>query len=130
MPTYNGRHSSPLNDAYPAPYVTVRIEHGGVVRELPALLDTGADITVVPALAVEALGLQQISDDLELHDATGGVTFDAPMYVADIQFDGFVVRRLAITITKHAAILIGRDVLNEYIATFDGPRGQFTLQEP
>jgi len=109
--------------------VTARITNGGVVRDLPALLDTGADITVIPEHTAAALGLQQISDDLELHDASGGVTPDAPMYVADLEFDGFVARRLGITTTKYPVILIGRDVLNDYVATFNGPRLEFTLAD-
>src|SRR5262245_12407379 len=97
MPSRTWPYSEKLNEVYPAPYVTVRIRNGPEVRVLPALLDTGSDITVVPELTVAALGLQQISDNLTLHDGSGGVTEDVPTYVADLEFDGFEVRRLEIT---------------------------------
>jgi Aspartyl protease len=98
-----------------------------VFRELPALLDTGADITLVPIHTVEALGLQQITDDLELHDATGGVLPDAEMYVVRVQFGGLVTHNIDIATTRAATIFIGRDILDDYVATFRGPAQTFTV---
>src|SRR5712692_9335346 len=106
MPRLEAAYTSPLDDAYPGPYVTVRIAHGEVVRELQAVLDSGSDITVIPELTAAALKLQLVSDDLELHDASGGVTDNAPMYVADLQFGEFVILRLAVTTTNYPVILI------------------------
>jgi predicted aspartyl protease len=123
------RYRSLFESDLPGPYVTARIGRGdgGEHRELPALLDTGADITLIPKHAIDALSLQMVSDDLELHDATGRVTPNATMYFAVVQF-GLRAHLVGISATEDAIAFIGRDILNEYIATFRGPAQVFTVE--
>ena len=77
------------------------------------------------------LNLEVISTDMDLHDSAGNTQQNVPVYVIDeISFGGFTVRRLSITETKYPVIILGRDILNDYVATFDGPGQRFTLTEP
>jgi uncharacterized protein DUF5678 len=126
----SGAYSTPFSDGVPGPHVKVRITSGdgsGIFRELPGRLDTGADITLVPLPAINALGLQVITDDLELHDGTGRVTSDVRMYRADVTIEGLPVQTVGVAATEAAIIYVGIDVLNDYAATFDGPEQRFNL---
>lgn len=110
--------------------MTARItkgDGGADFRDLPALLDTGADITLIPRHAIEALGLQLVTDDLELHDGTGRVSENEKMYRADIKIDGLPLHTVGVASTGAAIIFVGLDILNDYIATFHGPRQAVTL---
>jgi hypothetical protein len=91
------------------------------------VLDTGSDITVIPTHLVTALKLQPISDDFDLYDGAGNKTENAKEYRVDVTFEGFDFPDLTVTSTPYPAILIGRDILNDLTATFDGPGGQFSL---
>lgn len=84
-------------------------------------------MTVVPQHAVDALRLQLVTEDLELHTGTGDVTTDARLYRADIQIEGLPVQTVGITTTKGALAYIGLDLLLDYVATFNGPQQNFTL---
>jgi predicted aspartyl protease len=119
-----------LNDFVPGPYVDVRITNGDVVRDIKGILDTGSDVTVLPAPTVEALKLQEITDDVDLYDGSGGVTQGASMYTADIEFEGYRFEGITVATTNYAVALIGRDILNDFVATFDGPELQFNLVRP
>lgn len=130
LPPLAERYRAPFENAVPGPYVTARIDRGdgsGDHRDLLALLDTGADITMIPKHAIDALSLQVVSDDLELRDATGRVTPNAMMYFAVVQF-GLRTHLVGISATEDAIAFIGRDILNEYIATFRGPAQEFTVE--
>ena len=129
MPRLTTAYDTPFEKGTPGPYIKARITRGDGSNsvELPALLDTGSDITLVPRHTIEGLGLQLVTDDLELHDATGRTISDAGMYHARIEFGGLPVHDLGVAPTDSAIIYIGRDVLDDYIATFDGPRQSATV---
>jgi hypothetical protein len=73
------------------------------------------------------LGLQPVTDDLELHDATGTISPSETMYRADISIAGLPLHTVGVAATKQAIAFIGLDVLNDYVATFDGPEQGFSL---
>ncbi len=130
MARLGARYSTPFPDGIPGPYVKARVTRGDdstAFRELPALLDTGSDITLIPRGTIDALDLQLVEDDLELHDGTGAVTHNAALYRADVQIVGLPAQTVGITSTDAAVIFLGLDILNDYLAHFDGPRQAFTL---
>jgi predicted aspartyl protease len=128
-----GVYSSPFLDGIPGPYISARVTRGDggeEFRDLRALLDTGADITLIPQITIEALSLQLVTDDLELHDGTGRVIEDAKMYRADIQIGELPIQTVGISPTDAAVIYIGRDMLSDYVAMFHGPGQSFSLDRP
>jgi predicted aspartyl protease len=84
---------------------------------VPALVDSGADITVVPEGVPEALGLPQIG---ELTVRGIGGTRRVPVYAAEVEVAGW--RRVVEVVAVGGVALLGRDVLNAWVVTLDGPR--------
>ncbi len=125
MPAY----SSPLDDFLPGPYVRLRVKNGDDHRDLLGLLDTGSDQTTIPIHAAEALGLQELSDDIVVRDASGGEE-DGRLFLADVEFQDVPIPPIVafpVAGTRYPVALIGRDVLNDYIATFRGPELTFDV---
>lgn len=133
VPRLTGIYSTPFPDGVPGPYVNARVTRGDggqEFHELRALLDTGADITLIPQITIDALGLQLVTDDLELHDGMGQVTEDAKMFRADIKIGDLPVHTVGISSTAAAVMFIGRDVLADYLAAFHGPGQSFSMDRP
>lgn len=125
MPSYSGTLTSRMGEAYPAPYVAVRLGWRGRFRDLPGLLDSGADQSLIPEVTAQALGLQKIAEVI-VEDANGG-SQERDVFVADLDFHGFSVTALPVAATDFPVILIGRDVLNDLVAELNGPPLTFTL---
>jgi len=107
----------------PAPFVHVTIrppERGIAVSDLPALLDTAADITVIPAQVAEELQLIPL-DEVPIGGFDGRVSWVSTFLVqlALRQCTPKVIRVVASRDEPY--VLLGRDVLNDYRATLDGP---------
>ena len=113
----------------PAPYVLLNLFHptdADVVRDVPALADTGADITVIPLSVIASvsgipsgtapvLGYDNKPDTLTTYAIRFQIR-DLPVILVE------VVGSEAVT---HA--IVGRDVLNRYNITFDGPNLVMTI---
>lgn len=54
----------------------------------------------------------------------------APLYVVDVAFGGLTFPALPVGGTAYPIVLIGRDILNDLIVTFDGPGLTFTFTLP
>jgi predicted aspartyl protease len=107
----------------PAPYVYVIIRRGdgsGGSLPIPALVDSGADRTVIPTPLIEELALPQ-SGAAEVA-GFNQVATSLPVYVVQIgigDLQPHVADVLAASGEQY--VLLGRDVLNEYRVTLDGP---------
>jgi hypothetical protein len=103
----------------PAPVLPIRF---GPPRTEPttavaALVDSGADITVLPEGVPDALGLPQIG---ELTVRGVGGTRRVAVYAAEVEAAGW--RRIVEVVAVGSEALLGRDVLNAWVVTLDGPR--------
>ncbi len=119
-----------VGDSPPAPFVMVRIglPGGAAAVELAARIDTGADRTVVPPRVPEQIGAMV---DRRLRFAgLGGVETELPIYRVQL-----AIRDLPPVEVEVAAsdgephVLLGRDVLNRYKLTLDGPAGLLTITD-
>lgn len=96
-----------------------------------ALIDTGADGSVVPVGIVGTLGLKAVGEV-----KVGGYDDDEDEFVVRVEYSVHVsVPPLAPMVARvttrpgerHA--LIGRDIINEWLVTLDGPRLQGVIEE-
>ncbi len=111
----------------PAPAFYATISYKGNVKTIPALVDTGADMTAIPHDVVEFLSLRKYSERRISH--AGGPGGFRPIFKANISFLDFsFADLLMISLEDRIHALIGRDILNNYKAVFDGPNLQFLIE--
>jgi len=121
-------YRDPFGDGFPGPYLNLSVEWQGHTENLLALLDTGADLTQIPAPIAQALGLEQV--DVMATTTARNDTVERPVYVANLELEGFTFPTTWVVGDDYPIALVGRDVLKELIARFDGPSQLFDLQRP
>lgn len=124
MPDYR----DPFGDGLPGPYLTLRLEWQGRTRDILAVLDTGADMTQIPGITAQGMELEQVSTTRRT--TSGGETDERPVYAVDVTFEGFTFPDTWVLSDDYPIALIGRDLLAEFIACFDGPAQSFDLRRP
>lgn len=127
MPRYNyNRQIEP-----PAPFVHVSLSRpsGGVgLDDVPAQIDTAADMTVLPWSIVESLQLVQL-DERPIGGFGGHVTL-SPTFLIEVAIRG--LRPIVVQALGHRDepfLLLGRDVLNHYRLSLDGPQLVLEIHE-
>ena len=111
-----------------APAFDVTVSSTSNLELVPALLDSGASRTVIPHEVAVRLNLTLITDDVGVTVASGQ-TSTRPLYVADLSFLGLnFPRHPVITFPDREHILIGREIMNRFKTTLDGPNRQFFLE--
>lgn len=102
--------------------------------KLPALLDTGAARTVVTPLVITTVGLPKI--DVTRLARAGGVTEDAGVYVAAIQFPRYKLATIEVVEVISCELpeqpiqcLLGRDILARWVFTYNGPPSIWSVEE-
>ena len=114
--------------ALPAPYVTVELWNVDVslARSVTckALLDTGADVTLVPLAKLKQIRVAPIGNTQKLSGL--GNLFVRPYWVG-LRFDRDRIAGKRVFAWSQGVMLIGRDILNQYCITFDGPQQEFTI---
>lgn len=124
MPSYDCERFDP-----PAPLAMVALltqDRGRSLSDVAMLIDSGADVTLLPASAVNCLGL-----DADLQHGYGLMGFDGTKSIAKAVKCGLVLLGQVywgtyLVIDDPCGIL-GRDVLNHMSLLLDGPR--LTWQE-
>ena len=116
----------------PGPFavVTVATLDGLVaIPNQPAQLDTAADWTVLPQLIVDQLGIQPVRTvDLV---GFGGLPAQYPVFEVMLMLPTFTPIRVEVTaFANEPWILLGRNVLNQYKITLDGPLLRLTIVKP
>ncbi len=124
MPAFDGDNFSP-----PAPVASVAlraIQATEIVSDVLLLIDTGADVTLIPRGAIEQLGVTPNKTQYEL------AGFDGQRTLADsVDLDLLVfskVIRGCYLITEDSMGVLGRDVLNLFKLTFDGPTSSWDCE--
>ena len=117
-----------INFGWPAPTCQVTLSYRGNSETIPALFDTGASRTAIPHRITLAFGLRVMQKNVNVGSAFGDER-KCWLCIVDLRFDTLNFQNhpvLSIPDKQH--ILIGRDIINRYLATFDGPNRQFSIQ--
>jgi aspartyl protease family protein len=94
---------------------------------VPAQLDTGADRTVIPAKVASALELHSLRL-IPVETLGGAVTRIATCWVSLRIHNLTPVKVEAIRAEGEEIILLGRDFLNHFCITLDGPSEVLTIE--
>jgi len=100
-----------------------------------ALLDTGASVTVISRVFANYCKLFQTNEGSEI--TAIGATHRCAEHAGSISFPGTSLRTLdpirivsvAFPKERYYAILIGRDILRNWVITFDGRSKRVTITE-
>ena len=101
----------------PVVHVRVSLPNGGEPVAVSMIVDTGADRTLLPASVVRELGLPPVGV-IEMR-GIGNTGPAATVHGAAVSFGPF--RSLIQVIAFMDEAILGRDVLNRFVATLDGP---------
>ena len=111
----------------PAPVFYATVKYGENLTTLPALIDTGASLTVIPHSVALLLSLRQFSK--RTVTSANGQEEERPIFKADLSFLDFSFNdHPMVSLERRNYMLIGRDIMNRYRATFDGPSLQFSIE--
>jgi len=114
----------------PAAVVQVRVSDPvtGNQATLSGKLDTGAAISVLPSATVADLDLSPQSDVwVAGYDAQ---FIQLPAYFVTLEVAECRIEMLKVTASPRTHMLLGRDVLSHFVATFDGKNLTFDLVDP
>ena len=105
------------------PIVVYQVEGGAITKEKSAYIDTGADATLVPADLLENADLDEIyTAELRSH---WGEPRTVSVYLVDLEVAGELLPAVdVIADDRSKDILLGRNVLNQFILLLDGTRQQ------
>jgi predicted aspartyl protease len=116
----------------PGPFVHVALSVPGESPQLTAHaahLDTGAYKTVIPQGSVDQLGLLRVRECQV--EGLDGVVVVLPTYLVEI-----AIKDLSPVVAEVLAspgeqyVLLGRDMLNRFKITLDGPNLELFIEEP
>jgi hypothetical protein len=94
---------------------------------LPGKIDTGSDVTLVPVALIRKLAPKLHGwCRLHSHDLTSKRW---PMYFLKVVIEGCEVGAVGCIATNRAGVLLGRDVLNQFVITLDGKNLAFSLTQ-
>jgi hypothetical protein len=119
---YDGRNFSP---AAPVANVELRVSTSSRSTSALLLVDTGADATLLPRSAIERLGVSVVADQTFELVGFDGTRSHAP----SVELDLIWLRKLfrgRYPLVDDVFGVLGRDVLNHLILTFDGPAQQWS----
>lgn len=115
----------------PAPfiYVTVGAPNHRTEREnIPVLIDTGADITAIPIDLVTDLGLIKFSEIVAGGFRHGAEPVDT--FLVTLQIHNWTIDAVEVVLSDDNYGIFGRDVLNQFLITLDGPDLTLTMGRP
>jgi hypothetical protein len=114
----------------PAPVLDVLVSCPEEIKSLPvrAMLDSGSSLTALPLRTLRALNAP-VYDQLTI---SGYKDRQARVrtYIVAVEVAGHYLWPLEVTGLPRDDAILGRDVLNQFVVTLDGPALTFEMQLP
>jgi hypothetical protein len=95
-------------------------------QQILAKLDTAADITVISAQVLDTLNAEVFS--MQVVSGYESTPIAVSTYVVGIELPTARIRRIEVVPISEDYVLLGRDVLNLFYITLDGPDLTFELR--
>ena len=92
---------------------------------VPALVDTGSDVTSIPLAAAQALGLLPVGPALV--EGVAKAQIERTIFAAFLSIEQGEPERFEVIGWPEDIALLGRDILNKYVITLDGPNLTLTI---
>ena len=112
----------------PAPFMDIIIaasKDSGPRRSVGALLDTGAEISIIPQQIAHALELSPYAEmTIEAFD---GRRQRVNLYAVTLEVAGTRLSPVRAVAYPSSCAILGRDVLNRFLTTLDGPHLSFEI---
>jgi len=111
-------YSSAYSPAIPMVEVGIGLRRGLIQLTLPAIVDSGADATIIPMHYLHRIGAIP-SDEQWLRGVTGK-RVKVELYTLFIHIGNYKVYLPVVGGVVGNEVIIGRDVLNQFIVTLNG----------
>lgn len=114
----------------PAPVIDVEVINRltGETVQLRGQIDTGSSISAIPLSIVQSMGLTP-GDFMDVRGFERAVR-RVPIFVVTLKIDTFILINAEAVGIEREDMLIGRDVLEQFILTLDGKQKMFTMVDP
>lgn len=119
MTIYFHDYDGGYDPAIPVVEVVVSVLRGQAGMALVALLDSGADVTSIPLHPLRAIGALP-AESRWLRGVTGE-RHRVELYEIYLQIGTYGQHLLVVGDAFGGEAIIGRDILNHYVVTLDGP---------
>lgn len=118
MPTY--RYDASFNPSAPVLPIEIAAPLSPSAHRVRALVDSGADISVVPRQLAERLQLRRV--DVVPTQGFGGAIVECSVFSVSLALEMGQPRIIRAILWEEDYALLGRDILNHWKVTLDGPR--------
>jgi predicted aspartyl protease len=118
-------------DYYPAmPVIEIRVRRraGQQPLTLKAIVDSGADATMLPLSLMQQLRVRK--SGAGLLSSTTNSSYEVDLYTVAVQIgDARPIYVEAIGSTQRNEVIVGRDVLNQFVTTLNAPANVVEIAE-
>ena len=122
------KYSRNFNPTAPVIELSISAPLSEAITSSIALIDSGADITVIPEVIISQLKLRRV--DSVLASGFSKRVVQATVYSAALSIEGILETQIYRVLSWNGDYaLIGRDILNKFIAMLNGPNEELSLQE-
>lgn len=105
--------------AFPVLDFTILSGKNGRLHPLQGLIDSGSDVTQIPISILQMIKAREV-DDRWVRDASG-LRYPVPIYMVQLQIGDSILHGIEVVGRSGTnEILVGRDVLNQFVVTLNG----------